>query len=199
MVQPWLDAGYPCTIVDLQHPRGETTDGLLTRVGCDVADYLPPREAFSIVFAVPPCTHLAISGARWFQEKGLGSLVEALRLVEACRRICEWADTRYLLENPVGVLSTYWRKPDFMFDPRDFGGYLEDRDADAYTKRTCLWTGGGFEMPEPDRVEPTQGSKMHFISPGPNRADLRSVTPAGFAQAVFLANSRFARQEHLAA
>lgn len=94
-----------------------------------------------------------------------------------------------MIENPVGRLSTAWRKPDHTFNPCDFGGYLEPA-GDAYTKRTCLWTGGGFVMPEPRPVAPTAGSMMHTrYAPGPERANLRAATPMGFARAVFLANA----------
>lgn len=60
---------------------------------------------------------------------------------------------------------------------------------DSYTKKTCLWTNDKFIMPEPKKVEPVLGSKMHKIPPGPERQNLRSVTPMGFAQAVYEANS----------
>src|SRR4051812_34140690 len=67
MVQPWIEAGYRAIIVDLQH-EGVTTDGPLTRVGADVRTWEPPALDYAAVFAFPPCTHLAASGARWFQE-----------------------------------------------------------------------------------------------------------------------------------
>lgn len=187
MVQPWLDAGYDCTIVDTQHPAGETVDGPLTKVGADIGTWLPPLDDFRIVFAFPPCTHLAVSGARWYRDKGLSALIEGLTLVERSRVICEWTGAPYMIENPVGQLSTYWRKPDHMWDPCDFGGYLEPA-GDRYTKRTCLWVGGGFVMPEPRPVEPEGPNPIHWASPGPERANIRSLTPAGFARAVFEAN-----------
>lgn len=84
MVQPWLEAGYRCVIVDLQHPPGEQTDGLLTRIGADISTWLPPRAEYAAAFAFPPCTHLAGSGARWMREKGLPALIQGLTLVEAC-------------------------------------------------------------------------------------------------------------------
>lgn len=188
MVQPWLDAGYEAITVDILHPAGETVDGGWTKVGADIRTYLPPRTDYAAVFAFPPCTHLAVSGARWFKEKGLGALIEGLELVEACRRICEWSGASWALENPVSTLATYWRKPDHIFDPCDYGGYLSPI-GDAYTKKTCLWSGGGFQMPATARVHPDEGSKMHLLSPSDDRAQLRSVTPAGFARAVFLANA----------
>lgn len=194
MVQPWLEAGYRCMIVDTQHPKGETVEGRLTKVGADISTWLPPRTTYAAAFAFPPCTHLAKSGARWFKDKGLAALIEGLELVEASRRICEWTGAPWLLENPSGTLSTYWRKPDHSFDPHHYGGYLPD-GGDAYTKLTCLWVGGGFVMPERRPVEPVDGSKMHLIPPSPERADLRSVTPEGFARAVFAANAPAVRPD----
>lgn len=187
MVQPWLDAGYECWIVDMQHPEGMHRDGRLVRVGCDVTQWLPPLAEYRIAFGFPPCTNLANSGARWFKDKGLAGLASGLAVVEAVADRCEWTGAPWMLENPMGTLSTYWRKPDHAFDPCDFGGWV-DGGGDAYTKRTCLWTGGGFVMPPPRPVEPVLGSYMHRLPPTADRGDLRSVTPAGFARAVFEAN-----------
>lgn len=189
MVEPWLEAGYECWIVDIQHDEGEHREGNLVTVGADVTTWLPPKGDYTAAFAFPPCTHLANSGARWFKDKGLGKLAEGIALVEACHRILQWTEAPWMLENPVGQLSTYWRKPDHYFDPCDYGGYLGGED-DTYTKKTCLWTGNGFVMPEKEPVEPVDGSRMHSFHPEmENRSDLRSVTPEGFARAVFEANS----------
>jgi hypothetical protein len=77
MVQPWLEAGYECWIVDVQHAPGETREGRLVKVGADLTrGYLPPRRDYAAAFAFPACTNLAVSGARWFQEKGLRGLLE---------------------------------------------------------------------------------------------------------------------------
>lgn len=189
MVAPWIEAGYEATVVDIQHPNGVHRDGPLTRVGADVR-YLhnfdvDPHD-WTIVFAFPPCTDLANSGARWFKEKGLTALIGALEVVEACRAFCERTGKPWMLENPVGQLATYWRKPDYTFDPCDYG--------DPYTKKTCLWTGGGFVMPWRSRVEPTEGSKMHRLPPSKDRANLRSETPMGFARAVFEVNHQALRE-----
>lgn len=186
MLKDWAQAGYRCIAVDIQHSGSHTENGI-EYVGADVLRYLPPRAKYKMAFAFPPCTHVAVSGARWFGDKGLGALAEAIVLVEACRRILEWTDAPYCIENPVSTLSTYWRKPNFMFDPCDYGGYLFP-EGDNYTKKTCLWTGNGFIMPEKKPVAPTLGSKMHLLPPSEDRADLRSVTPEGFARAVYEAN-----------
>lgn len=187
MVRPWAEAGYLCYCVDRQHPPGESHTGNVIRVGADVREWLPPYAKVAILFAFPPCTHVAVSGARWFRDKGLGRLIESLACFDAAVRLAEWTRAPYLIENPVSTVSTYWRPPDHTFDPCDYGGYL-DPPGDAYTKKTCLWTGNGFRMPIPNRVEPEPGSRTLRFSPGPDRANLRSVTPAGFAQAVFVAN-----------
>lgn len=212
MVEDWAAAGYHCTIVDLQHPPGYSDpipgrDRIWT-VGANVKGFRAPTPGigceWSIVFAFPPCTDLAVSGTRWMPDKGLKSLIGALQVVEACRRTCEGSGAPWMLENPVSTISTYWRKPDWTFDPYEYAGYLEDPQQETYTKKTCLWVGGGF-LPPPRRpvaplpmVHPGSHnqdehwerlkkipSKMHLMPPGPERANLRSITPRGFAKAVF--------------
>ena len=183
MVRPWHDAGHECTTVDMQPASQPWTHDP------DDVRYYRPDGHYDIVFAFPPCTNLAVSGARWFQDKGLQGLIDGLEVVEACRRICADNGAPYMIENPVSTLSTYWRQPDHKFDPCDFAEYADDPDAEAYTKRTCLWVGGGFIMPARRWVEPTLGSLFHRTPPGPDRGDIRSVTPSGFARAVYEANA----------
>lgn len=197
MVMPWADAGYTCYCVDLQHPAGETREGNIIKVGADMLDWLPPRK--DIVFAAffPPCTDVAVSGARWFRDKGIGALIMALRLFEASIRLAEWCGAPYMIENPVSTVSSYWRKPDYTFNPCDYAGY-RDGENDLYTKKTCLWTGGAFRIPGPRPCAPSQGSKMHLLPPSDERAALRSATPKGFARAVFEANAPHLRMEHRA-
>jgi len=163
----------------------------MTLIGQDVRRFqVPVGRDVAFIFAFPPCTHLAVSGAKWFKGKGLRFLAEAVELVAVCAELCEQATAPYLIENPVGTLSTYWREPDFKFDPWEYAGYLTDPSEDAYTKKTCLWVGGGFRMPKSKPVFPTKGSKMHTLPPSEDRANLRSATPNGFARAVFEANKR---------
>jgi hypothetical protein len=195
MVKPWVEAGYRAITVDIQpgsNPRKIPRDHWQK----DVRELVGKIGAGPcMVFAFPPCTHFAVSGARWFKDKGLDVLIEALEIVNACRKICEASGAPWMLENPVGTLSTitesYWQAPSHSFNPNDYG--------DPYTKKTMLWTGGGFVMPPivrpgdllsaPTWVEPTEGSKMHLLPPSADRADLRSETPMGFARAVFEANA----------
>ena len=181
MVKPWLEAGYECWIVDLQHLPGFHREGNLIKIGVDVRQWQLPNQEIQAVFAFPPCTHLAVSGARWFQGKGLRKLSEAIDIFGTCVEICERSNALWFCENPVSVISSHFRKPDYIFHPCDYG--------DPWTKKTCLWVGGGFIMPPKNPVKAIQGSKMHKIPPGPNRANLRSATPIGFAKAVFQSNS----------
>lgn len=188
MVRPWAQAGCECWIVDVQHSPGVSRlEDNIRKVGCDVADFKLPGKPV-ILFAFPPCTHLAVSGARHFRAKGLHALSSAIRIVADCLALCESSGAPYMIENPISTLSTYWREPDYKFDPHEYAGYLPDPSKEAYTKKTCLWVGNGFRMPLKKPVAPALGSKMHRLSPSPERANLRSQTPEGFARAVFESN-----------
>lgn len=195
MVKPWADAGYECICVDLQNKMYESNGNIikirrdLTRIK-DLSE-LTAGASVVAIFAFPPCTDLAVSGARHFQRKGLKAVVEALALVERCVDLCEQSGAPWMLENPVSVISTHWRKADYSFDPYQYAGYLEDPSTDTYTKKTCLWTGGGFVMPavKPVNISHAPGkSPIHLAPPSKDRANIRSVTPMGFARAVFEAN-----------
>lgn len=193
MVQPWLDAGHECWIVDIQHPRGVTTEGRLHRVGADIHElyrghWWLPSEA-SRFFAFPDCTYLTISGNRWQRERGPGCVGRGLMFADACWRLAISFGCPWMLENPaVGRLSSAWSQPDFTFHPWEFAGYLNNPDEENSAKNTGLWTGAGFRHPEKRPVEGPHRSDCHRMAPGEDRADKRSATPLGFARAVFASN-----------
>lgn len=160
MAEPWLDAGYDCWIVDIQHPVAYETSGITriekTRPGRGVLhkvhwDLTKPwlcpvdRSRIAFVAAFPPCDHMAVSGARWFKGKGLRRLAVSIEMFATAAEFCEWTEAPYMIENPASTISTYWRKSDYRFSPHYFTGYNVD---DNYTKLTCIWAGGGFVMPE---------------------------------------------------
>ena len=200
MVRPWADAGYTCYCVDIQHPAGETLRDGITYVGADVGEWELPKsdEEVVMVFAFPPCTDVAISGATHFKKKGLQALIDSLQLFQYAIKIAEKYECAYFLENPVSTISTYWRKPDYMFSPWEYGGYLPEDDVnpvselipprDAYNKRTCLWVGEGFTMPDKLPIDKPEGTSPMYKKLGGKSArtkNIRSATPRGFAQAVF--------------
>jgi hypothetical protein len=135
MLRPWRDAGFTCWNVDIQHPAGVTKRDGMHFVGADLStSWMPPFDRSSIAFIAcwPPCTHLAVSGARWFKGKGLRALQESIGLFATAAEFCEWSGARYLIENPVSTISTYWRKPDHTFDPYSYTAY---EPADNYSKK----------------------------------------------------------------
>jgi len=192
MVKPWAaGGGYECHAVDL-HAEERTRsvgDGVIHHVQADVREWEPPADDVRIGFGFPPCTDLAVSGARWFSEKGLSALAEAIELVAACRDTLDELACPWMLENPKSTLSTHWRSPDYRFHPYEFDGYTGRNE--RYTKDTWLWTGGGFRMPRIDGVrEHEADDRIHKMPPSKDRSEKRSKTPTGFARAVFLAHEQ---------
>lgn len=195
MALPWAEAGVKCWCVDTQHSiRRDVVQGNIHFVWGDVRSWRPP-EGLKIIFvaAFPPCTHDAVSGARDFDTKGGAMLRDSLETFEAARMAGAWSGAPYMVEHPVSCLTSipHIGEPSYRFNPNDYG--------DPYTKETWLWTGNGFVMPPivkpgdmfsaPTWVPPTEGSKMHRIAPGVERANIRAATPPGFAKAAFLANA----------
>ena len=140
------------------------------------------------VAAFPPCDHLAISGARWFKGKGLRRLGDSIHMFATAVEFCEDSGAPYCIENPISTIATYWRKPDYTFEPWH---YTRHHVYDNYRKKTCLWVGNGFIMPD-KAVNPVLGEPsrwLHQKGQGNNRATERAITPMGFAKAVFESNS----------
>jgi|TARA_R110000744_G_scaffold108631_1_gene205643 hypothetical protein len=222
-LRPWAEAGYECFAYDIQHEGRRTEDGI-TYVHADLHDSTTLLSLIAthtakacFMSAFPPCTDLAVSGARWWKKKAEENSAfqtEAARHVKRCHWVGVALKCPFYIENPIGALSRLWRKPDHKFDPCDFGGYLPKDDVhplwpevipprDAYRKRTCLWTGGGFEKPSSDKVipetvvyarkDPTKGENFSPVlgktgGKSLKTKNIRSATPRGFAKAVFLAN-----------
>lgn len=195
MVQPWVDAGYNAFLVDPQH--GVTrTEGAITKFAGTIEDALPAigelirADGVAAVFGFPPCTDMAVSGARWFETKRAADKMfqaKAVMVAEQCRTIGRLSGAPWFVENPVSVLASAFGKPQHTFHPADYTAY---EPGDNYTKKTCLWAGGGFIMPQPakDNTLGAPDNRIHMAPPGPGRANFRSATPMGFAHAVFDAN-----------
>ncbi len=121
----------------------------------------------------PPCTHLAVSGARHFAAKReSGVQQEALDFVGAlmASKIPSWA-----LENPVSIISSHFRKPDQIIHPWQFGH--------GETKATCLWL-KGLPLLRPTNIVEGREAKVHRMAPSPTRWKERSRTYQGIADAM---------------
>lgn len=221
-VLPWARAGFDCYCFDIQHPEaGDVTalpgGGSITKERLDLWDRgnvmgLADRFAGRAVFmsSFPVCTDMAVSGARHFAAKrAIDPLFQhkAADRAKWCGDLGAALGCAWFAENPASVLSTFWRRPDHTFNPNEFGGYIPEGEArhprwpdyipdrDAYTKRTCLWTGGGFVMPErrPVPLGDSYGGSLIWKKLGGKSMktkNIRSATPRGFARAAFQANAR---------
>ena len=215
MAQPWLDNGYEVWSFDGQHDTGITKEGNHVKVGmwfdaynifkhCDEIKNLV-GEGVEFVFGFPECTDLAVSGAAHFKRKREANPLfqwEAVQHAHLVRLVGDSYGCAWGFENPVSVISTKWRKPDFMFHPWQYGGCLPVDDKhpqypdyikprDAYPKTTCVWAGGGFIQPPINPVHCEPGySDQHKKLGGKSlkTKNIRSATPRGFAVAVFMAN-----------
>lgn len=170
-------------------------------VNCWISESFPYKPELTgipkpnMIFAFPDCTDLAVSGAKHEGHTSLDSVGHAQMVEMMADEFC----AKWMVENPVGKMSTLWRKPDHYFHPFEYGGYMSGFEEsfhprmpsrDGYTKKTCIWSGGGFVMPE-KRPVPHIGKFWGWAYLGgdsPKTKQLRSLTPRGFARAVFEAN-----------
>ncbi len=137
------------------------------------------HDGWDLMISHPPCTHLAVSGARWFKDK----VQEQQEALEFVRMLMDAPIPKIAIENPISVISSRIRKPDQIVQPWWFG--------DTVKKSTCLWLKGlppltktnnvykeMMELPRKER------EKIWYASPGPDRWKLRSTTFPGFASAM---------------
>jgi site-specific DNA-cytosine methylase len=155
---------YSCDLLECSggHPEWHIQE--------DVTEVL--KDSWDAVIAFPPCTDLAVSGARWFkqkqedgrQQKSIEFFLQFTKLTNP------WA-----IENPVGIMSTNFRKPDQIIQPWQFGH--------GETKATCLWLNGFPKLKPTDIVEGRE-QRIWKLPPSADRAKLRSKTFPGIAQAM---------------
>jgi len=137
----------------------------------DVRDILD--DGWDLMIAHPPCTHLAVSGARHFAAKlASGVQDEALDFV---RLLLDAPIDQIALENPVSIISSRIRKSDQIIQPWQFGH--------GETKATCLWL-KNLPLIAPTNIVDGREARVHRMAPGPNRWKERSRTYAGIAAAM---------------
>lgn len=136
-----------------------------------IGRYISGYDQWDLLIAHPPCTHLAVSGARWFKGKQCEQK-EALRFVRA---LMDADIPRISIENPISIISTKIRKPDQIIQPWQFGH--------GETKATCLWL---KNLPNliPTKIVEGREPRVHRMPPGPNRGKERSRTYEGIARAM---------------
>lgn len=135
----------------------------------DVCDIL--GRGWDLLIAHPPCTHLAVSGARWFKHKQ----TEQAAALAFVRLLLNAPIPRIALENPVSIISSRFRKPDQIIQPWQFGH--------GETKATCLWL-KGLPLLIPTNIVDGREARIHKMSPGPDRWKERSRTYQGIADAM---------------
>ena len=135
----------------------------------DVRDVL--GDGWDLMIAHPPCTHLAVSGARWFKDKQ-AEQAEALAFV---RLLLDAPIPRIALENPVSIISSRIRKPDQIIQPWQFGH--------GETKATCLWL-KNLPLLQPTQIVDGREPRIHKLPPSPDRWKIRSETYQGIANAM---------------
>lgn len=229
-VRDWAEAGFDCHCFDIVHPDEGAYeivgDGLITYHQADlnhdgsgwtVASRIAAEATGNkILFAWPPCEDMTVSGNRHKAAKRVADPKfqwKAMRRATRSAALARKYGFKYMVENPIGELSTLWRKPDYVWHPHQFGGYLSDDDThptwpkyiaprDAYTKQTGAWVGGGFVWPETLDVAPEiirrktksgrwiSGSRQFFLLGGgsPKTKAIRNLGPRGAALAFFMAN-----------
>lgn len=233
-LKPWSEAGHETIAVDTLHGEPISRPFIPAELWADRLrnwDLAKP-ESFHLVqslrpdliLAFPPCTDLAVSGAKHFAKKAAidpdfqKKAVDLCRLTEQLGNAC---GCPWMIENPVGKLSTMWRKPDWVFQPWQYAGFIPRAEAkhpdwpqfvpdyDWYPKRTGIWCGNGFNMPEAwERRRMFDGKRLSFeewqredweerqYSPQFKKLGgsslktklIRSLTPRGFSAAVHAAN-----------
>jgi hypothetical protein len=154
---------YSCDLLDCSggHPEWHIKEDALI---------VAASKEWDLKIGFPPCDHLAVSGARWFDEKRKDGRQQAgieffLKMAKMCNA----------LENPIGIMSTIYRKPDQIIQPWMFGH--------GETKATCLWLKG---LPKlmPTNIVSGREQRIWKMPPSADRAKMRSKTFEGIAKAM---------------
>jgi site-specific DNA-cytosine methylase len=154
---------YSCDIIDCSggHPEWHIKDNVLNVI----------RDSWDMMIAHPPCTHLAVSGARWFKEKRN----EQDESIEFFMTLILTDIPRIAIENPISIMSTRYRKPDQIIQPWQYGH--------GETKATCLWLKNLPKL-NPTKLVNGREPRIHKMAPSKTRSRDRAVTYQGIADAM---------------
>lgn len=152
---------WSCDILPTEKPGPHIRDNVLQHLG----------DGWDLMIAHPPCTHLAVSGARWFK----GRETEQEEAVAFFMEMVNAPIQRIAVENPICVMSRLYRKPDQIIQPWQFGH--------GETKATCLWL-KNLPVLAPTCIVSGRDARIHKMPPGPDRWRERSRTYYGIANAM---------------
>jgi site-specific DNA-cytosine methylase len=157
---------YSCDLIPCEggHPEWHIQDDVLKHL----------EDGWDLMIAHPPCTYLSVSGARWFKISKDRIKAQDLA-VKFFLELAFASIDKKAIENPVGIMSTRWRKPDQIIQPHQFGH--------STTKATCLWLEGLPKLTPTKLVMPLYHN-VHKEPPSPERGKIRSITYQGIAQAM---------------
>jgi site-specific DNA-cytosine methylase len=155
----WSCDLLPCDADQKHHIQGDVIP---------VLDY-----DWDLIIAHPPCNHLAVSGARWFKDKQADGRQQAG--VDFFMQMINAPAPMVAVENPIGIMSTHYRKPDQIIQPWQYGH--------GETKATCLWLKGLPKLQPTDIVEGRE-QRIHRLPPSEDRWKIRSTTFKGIAEAM---------------
>lgn len=170
--------GHEAISCDILGTRGDSA----WHITGDVFKAIRKRGPWDMLIVFPPCTYVTVAANRWIKEQP-GRIVKQRDALEFMRNLLESPIEKIALENPIGVFSSYWRKPDQIVQPWMFGH--------RETKATCFWLKNLPKLVPTDIVGPPRTpeekiayAKVHRMPPGPNRARDRSKTYQGIADAM---------------
>lgn len=129
------------------------------------------EQDWDMMIAFPPCTHLCVSGARWFKNKKQ----EQKEAIMFFLRLAYCHIPKIAIENPIGIMSTAYRKPDQIIQPWQFGH--------GETKATCLWI-KGLPLLKPTNIVQGREARIHKMAPSKDRSYQRAKTYQGIADAM---------------
>lgn len=153
---------YSCDLLETEgNPEWHIQDDVLKHLD----------DGWDMMVAFPPCTHLAVSGARWFKNKKQ----EQYEAIFFFRKLALCAIPKICIENPIGIMSSHYRKPDQIIQPWQFGH--------GETKATCLWLKGLSKL-QPTNIVSGREACIHKMAPAKDRSKNRSRSYPGIGEAM---------------
>jgi len=165
----FIEKGHDAHSCDLLEGQGKYP---LRHYKADISDIINEKN-WDLMIAHPPCTHLAVSGARYFEAKRKSGVQQ--EAIEFFMQLVNASIDKIAVENPVSIMSTKFRKPNQIIQPWQFGH--------GETKATCLWLKNLPDL-KPTNIVEGREARIHKMPPSKDRAKLRSITYQGIADAM---------------